>query len=54
MELKAAIEILEYHQQWRLGKRDEMIHEPKKLTESINVILIAVKKLHLNDENNNG
>ena len=42
MELKTAIEILEYHQEWRLGKREEMIHEPKKLTEAIDVILEAV------------
>ena len=41
MELKTAIEILEYHQQWRLGKREDMIHEPKKLTEAIDVILEA-------------
>ena len=53
MELKTAIEILEYHQELRLGKRRDMIHEPKKLTESIDVILIAVKKLHLNDDCNN-
>ena len=42
MELKTAIEILEYHQEWRLGKREDMIHEPKKLTEAIDVILEAV------------
>lgn len=41
MELQTAIEILEYHQEWRLGKRDDMIHEPKKLTEAIDVILDA-------------
>ena len=53
MELKTAIEILEYHQEWRLGKRRDMIHEPKKLTEAIEIILIAVKKMHLNDDYNN-
>ena len=42
MELKTAIEILEYHQEWRLGKREDMIHEPKKLTEAIDIILQAV------------
>ena len=42
MELKTAIEILEYHQEWRLGKREDMIHEPKKLTEAIDIILEAV------------
>ncbi len=31
MELQTAIEILEYHQEWRLGKREDMIHEPKKI-----------------------
>ena len=53
MELKTAIEILEYHQEWRLGKRQDMIHEPKKLTEAINVILSEVKKMQLNDDCNN-
>lgn len=45
MELKTAIEILEYHQEWRLGKRDDMIHEPKMLTEALDIVLINVKKL---------
>ena len=45
MELKTAIEILEYHQEWRLGKREDMIHEPKKLTEALDVVLSEVKKL---------
>ena len=45
MELKTAIEILEYHQEWRLGKREDMIHEPKKLTEALDVVLNEVKKL---------
>ena len=48
MELKTAIEILEYHQEWRLGKREDMIHKPKKLTEAIEIILIAVKKMQIN------
>lgn len=42
MELKTAIEILEYHQEWRLGKRDDMIHEPKKLTEALDIVLLKV------------
>ena len=42
MEFNTAIEILEYYQEWRLGKREDMIHEPKKLTEAIDVILKAV------------
>lgn len=44
MELKTAIEILEYHQQWRLGKREDMIHEPKKLTEALDIVLSEIKK----------
>ena len=48
MELKTAIEILEYHQEWRLGKREDMIHEPKKLTEALDIILNEVKKLEAN------
>lgn len=47
MELKTAIEILEYHQKWRLGKREDMIHEPKKLTEALDVVLREVKKNRL-------
>ena len=45
MELKTAIEILEYHQEWRLGKREDMIHEPKKLTQALDIVLKEVKKL---------
>ena len=45
MELKTAIEILEYHQEWRLGKREDMSHEPKKLTEALDIVLSEVKKL---------
>lgn len=44
MELQTAIEILEYHQEWRLGKREDMIHEPKKLTEALDIVLSEVKK----------
>jgi hypothetical protein len=47
MELQTAIEILEYHQQWRLGKREDMIHEPKKLTEALDIVLSEVKKFSL-------
>lgn len=47
MELQTAIEILEYHQEWRLGKREDMIHEPKKLTEALDIVLSEVKKSHL-------
>lgn len=47
MELQTAIEILEYHQEWRLGKREDMIHEPKKLTEALDLVLNEVKKFRL-------
>ena len=49
MELKTAIEILDYHQEWRLGKREDMIHEPKKLTEALDIVLIEVKKLPIHN-----
>ena len=49
MELQTAIEILEYHQEWRLGKREDMIHEPKKLTEALDIALNEVKKSRLGD-----
>ena len=47
MELQTAIEILEYHQEWRLGKREDMIYEPKKLTKALDVVLSEVKKFRL-------
>ena len=49
MELKTAIEILEYHQEWRQGKREDMIHEPKKLTEALNIVLEQVKNCNIPD-----
>jgi len=49
MELKTAIEILEYHQEWRQGKRDDMIHEPSKLTEALDIVLQQVKNCDLAD-----
>lgn len=49
MELQTAIEILEYYQEWRLGKREAMIHEPKKLTEALDIVLSEVKKFRLGD-----
>jgi len=45
MKLETAIDILDYHQEWRLGKREDMIHEPKKLTEALDIVLCEVKKL---------
>ena len=47
MELQTAIEILEYHQEWRLGKKEDMIYEPKKLTEALDMVLSEVKKFRL-------
>lgn len=47
MELQTAIEILEYHQEWRLGKREDIIHEPKKLTEALDIVLSDVKNFRL-------
>jgi hypothetical protein len=47
MELQTAIEILEYHREWRLGKRKDMIYEPKKLTEALGIVLSEVKKFRL-------
>ena len=49
MELKTAIEILDYHQEWRLGKREDMIHEPRKLTEALDIVLSEVKKLSIHN-----
>lgn len=49
MELQTAIEILEYHQKWRLGKRDEMIHQSKKITEALDIVITEVKKFRLGD-----
>ena len=52
MELKTAIEILDYHQEWRLGKREDMIHEPKKLTHALDIVLSEVKKLPIHNVSN--
>ncbi len=45
MNIQTAIEILQYHQEWRLGKRDDMIYEPRKLTQALDLVLYEVKKL---------
>jgi len=47
MELKRAIEILEYHQEWRLGKHDDMLYTPRELSEAINIVLTEVNKIQL-------
>ena len=43
MDLKTAIEILEYHQEWRLGKDCEQ-QNPKLITKALQVVLTEVKK----------
>lgn len=43
MKLNEAIEILEYHQRWRLGKIDEMKYTPKQLTKALDVVLSEFK-----------
>ena len=48
MELKTAIEIIEYHQEWRLGKREDMIHKPKVLTQALDIVINEVKEIHSN------
>lgn len=47
MELQKAIEILECYQEWRVGKIDDMIIEPKKLTNALDMVLSEVKKIRL-------
>ena len=46
MELKTAIEILDYHQKWRLGKRENMIHDPKKITQALDIVLSEIKRIY--------
>jgi len=51
MKLKNAIDILEYHQEWRVGKREDMFYEPKQLTEALDIILKEAKNhSKINDE----
>jgi hypothetical protein len=44
MKNNEAIKIIEYHQKWRTGKKDEMIYEPKQLTEALDIVLSLAKK----------
>lgn len=44
MDLKTAIEILEYHQEWRLGNKDKIQQNPKLITKALQVVLTEVKK----------
>ena len=48
MDIQTAIEIVEYHQSWRLGEKEEMLHEPRVLTDAINVLLAEVKRKWVN------
>ena len=41
MKIEEAIEILEYHQKWRLGNEEEML-DPKKITEALDILLKEV------------
>ena len=45
MNLKQAIQILDYHQKWRLGIEENMIHETKTLTQAIDIILKHFKQV---------
>ena len=45
MNLKQAIEILDYHQKWRLGKVDEMNYDAKTITKALDIVLDEVKAL---------
>ena len=49
MTIKEAIKILCYYQSWRLGKIDEMIYEPNKITQALDIVLFEVKKLKPNE-----
>ena len=43
MNLKQAIEILDYHQKWRMGKVDEIKFSSRQITEALDVVLMEVK-----------
>lgn len=43
MDLSEAIKIVYHHQQWRLGRMDDMV-SPKDLTEALDEILDAAGK----------
>ena len=44
MSKEKALEILEYHQQYRQGKIDEMKYTPRQITEALDVLIEFVKK----------
>jgi len=43
MSNKEALEILEYHQQYRQGTVDEMKYTPRQITEALDVLIEYVK-----------
>ena len=43
MELKTAIEIFEYHLEWRLGLQENMKYSARELSQSFNIILERAK-----------
>lgn len=43
MNLREAIEVLEYHQDWRLGMVDEIAYKPSEITEALDILLASVK-----------
>lgn len=45
MNLEKAIQILTHHQEWRLGKIDEIKFNPKELTTALDVVLDKVKNM---------
>jgi len=44
MSKDKALEILEYHQQYRQGLIDEMKYTPRQITEALDVLIEFVKK----------
>tara|TARA_R110000787_G_scaffold245985_1_gene351783 strand:+ start:346 stop:582 length:237 start_codon:yes stop_codon:yes gene_type:complete len=43
MNLKHAIELLEYKQRWRQGMEDEMKYTPSQLTEALDIVIRIAK-----------
>ena len=52
MELNTAIEIVEYHRELVLGRREDIIHEPKILTQALDILLKEVNKSRLESVSN--
>lgn len=44
MNLEKAVEILQYHQEWRLGQRHSMRHSPATLTEALDIALTHIRE----------